>query len=93
MVATTNRIKEHTFTGTGQRPREGKVTRRTEAVTGRIPSLAFLTGAAISMALSLGLQVSGRDRLSLFIGQWVPSFMVLGLYNKIVKVAGSDRSS
>jgi len=26
-----------------------------------------------------------------FIGMWVPSILLLGVYNKIVKVAGSDR--
>ena len=26
-----------------------------------------------------------------FVGQWVPSLLLLGVYNKIVKVAGSDR--
>lgn len=26
-----------------------------------------------------------------FIGMWVPSLLLLGVYNKIVKVAGSDR--
>lgn len=27
-----------------------------------------------------------------FVGMWVPSLLILGVYNKIVKVAGSDRS-
>ena len=26
-----------------------------------------------------------------FVGMWVPSLLLLGVYNKIVKVAGSDR--
>jgi hypothetical protein len=25
------------------------------------------------------------------VGQWAPTFLLLGIYNKIVKVAGSDR--
>ena len=29
--------------------------------------------------------------LAAFIGMWVPSLLLLGVYNKIVKVAGSDR--
>jgi hypothetical protein len=45
VVATTNRIKEHTLSGTGQQTREGKVTRETESMA-RVPSLAFLTGAS-----------------------------------------------
>lgn len=31
--------------------------------------------------------------LASFVGLWVPSLLLLGLYNKIVKVAGSDRVS
>jgi hypothetical protein len=45
------------------------------------------------MALSAALQISGNQKTSLFIGQWAPSFLLLGLYNKIVKVAGSDGQS
>jgi hypothetical protein len=30
--------------------------------------------------------------LASFIGMWVPSLLLLGVYNKIVKVAGSDRT-
>jgi hypothetical protein len=30
--------------------------------------------------------------LATFVGQWVPSLLLLGIYNKIVKVAGSDRA-
>jgi hypothetical protein len=42
------------------------------------------------MALSAVLQAKDKEELSLFVGQWAPSFMLLGLYNKIVKVGGSD---
>lgn len=31
------------------------------------------------------------EPLAGFIGMWVPSLLLLGLYNKLVKVAGSDR--
>jgi hypothetical protein len=33
-----------------------------------------------------------RKHDALFVGQWAPTFLILGLYNKLVKVAGSDRS-
>jgi len=45
------------------------------------------------MAVSAALQIAGNQKTSLFIGQWAPSFLLLGLYNKIVKVAGSDGQS
>ena len=34
--------------------------------------------------------MSGKDHEALFVGQWAPTFLILGLYNKLVKVAGSD---
>jgi hypothetical protein len=42
----------------------------------------------------LGSMLGNADRpapVSTFIGQWVPSLLLFGIYNKIVKVAGSDR--
>jgi hypothetical protein len=32
----------------------------------------------------------GQRHNALFVGQWAPTFLILGLYNKLVKVAGSD---
>ena len=33
-----------------------------------------------------------RGQLALFFGQWAPTFLLLGVYNKMVKLAGgSDR--
>jgi len=32
----------------------------------------------------------GRDRDAQFVGQWAPTFLILGLYNKVVKLLGSD---
>ena len=60
----------------------------------QLPSDVFLWASVGSMALSLALQLSGNKKtkhLSNFIGQWAPTLLVLGLYNKIVKVAGHDR--
>lgn len=84
-TATTNRVDRSTTT----EPREGSLTRMTEQETGKIPSMAYLGAAVGSMAVSAALQVAGKERLSLFIGQWAPSLLVIGLYNKLVKVAGS----
>lgn len=69
---------------------EGQVARTIEEQTAKLPSDTFLWAALGSMAVSLGLQLAGKQQASLFIGQWAPSFLLLGTYNKIVKVAGSD---
>ena len=70
---------------------EGAVARGIEQQTAKLPSDTFLWIAVAAMAGSAMLQMSGRKPESLFVGQWVPTFLIFGLYNKIVKVAGSDR--
>jgi len=67
------------------------VARAIERRTARLPSDVFLWAAAGSIGLSLGLQAVRRRHWSLFVGQWAPTLLILGLYNKLVKVAGSDR--
>jgi len=80
----------------GMEPREGPVARKIESVTSKLPSDAFLWASVGSMLVSLGLQMTGRRKsqsVSNFIGQWAPTLLILGLYNKLVKVAGHDRQS
>ncbi len=69
---------------------EGKVARAIESQTAKLPSDTFLWLAGGSIATSLTLKLMGRDKDALFVGQWAPTFLILGLYNKLVKVAGSD---
>jgi hypothetical protein len=33
----------------------------------------------------------GKNHASLFVGDWVAPLLLFGVYNKIVKVQGSDR--
>ena len=70
---------------------EGRVAKSIEQQTAKLPSDTFLWAAVGSIGASLALQVMGRQQLSNFVGQWVPTILILGLYNKIVKVAGSDQ--
>ena len=69
---------------------EGTVARAIEQQTAKLPSDTFLWLAAGSIATSATLKIMGRDRDAIFVGQWAPTFLILGLYNKIVKVLGSD---
>jgi hypothetical protein len=32
----------------------------------------------------------GQKQASVFVGQWAPTLLILGLYNKLVKQLGSD---
>jgi hypothetical protein len=70
---------------------EGTVARTIEQQTAKLPSDLFLWAAAGSIGVSLILQLTGNKEKSHFVGQWVAPFLPLGVYNKIVKVAGSDR--
>lgn len=70
--------------------REGTLARAIEHQTAQLPSDTFLWAAVGSMVVSLGLQVMQKKEVSNFIGQWAPTFLILGLYNKIVKELGSD---
>jgi hypothetical protein len=82
------------YTGFGHGGRsdhsEGMIARAIEEQTAKLPSDLFLWAAGASIVGSLALQFSGRKHESLFVGQCAPTFLILGLYNKIVKVAGSD---
>jgi hypothetical protein len=69
---------------------EGVVARAIEQQTAKLPSDTFLWLAGGSIAASMTLKLMGRDKDALFVGQWAPTFLILGLYNKLVKVAGSD---
>ena len=71
---------------------EGTVARRIEEQTAKLPSDTFLWAAVAAMGVSLVMQVSGKKHGSLFIGQWAAPFLLFGVYNKLVKVAGSDRA-
>jgi hypothetical protein len=69
---------------------EGVVARTIEQQTAKLPSDLFLWAAGGSILTSLTLQCFGRKEESLFVGQWAPTFLILGLYNKLVKLVGSD---
>ena len=73
--------------------REGPVARNIEAQTAKIPSDTFLWAALGSIAGSLTAQMMGKKEFSLFVGQWAPTLLILGLYNKVVKQLGHDRVS
>jgi hypothetical protein len=69
---------------------EGTLAQMIEDQTARLPSDAFLWTAVGSMGVSLALQMAGKRHMGNFVGQWVPTILILGVYNKIVKTLGSD---
>ncbi|MGZ3743647.1 MAG: hypothetical protein ACXVBQ_07285 [Pseudobdellovibrionaceae bacterium] len=75
-----------------QEQREGGFTKALEKQTAKIPSGVYLGLAVGSILLSAGLAMSEkRKNWANFVGLWVPSILLLGVYNKIVKIEGSDK--
>ena len=72
---------------------EGKVAKTIEDQTAKLPSDTFLWLAIGSMIVSATMQLAGKKHGSVFVGQWAPSFLLFGVYNKLVKQLGSDRVS
>jgi hypothetical protein len=70
--------------------REGPVARAIEEQTAKLPSDFFLWTAGASIVTSLVLKMLNRHHEALFVGQWAPTILILGLYNKLVKQHGSD---
>jgi riboflavin synthase alpha subunit len=72
---------------------EGEVAKTLEKVTANIPSDVYLWSSIACMGVSLTLKLMGKNHVSLFVGQWAPSLLIIGLYNKLVKVEGHDQYS
>jgi hypothetical protein len=69
---------------------EGPVARTIEQQTAKIPSDTFLWAALGAIGVSLVMMAMGEEKKANFIGHWAPTFLILGLYNKMVKLHGSD---
>ena len=69
---------------------EGAVARTIEQQTAKLPSDTFLWAGLGSIAASAILMLAGESKRATFVGQWAPTFLILGLYNKMVKLHGSD---
>ena len=71
---------------------EGREAHVMQSRTSPFPADAFLWAAAGSIGLALGLQVTGRRHLGLFVGQWASPLLIFGLYNKLLKLADGNRA-
>lgn len=71
--------------------KEGPVAKAIEKQTSKIPSDVFLWASFASMAASAILQFTTKKKESLFVGQWAAPFLLLGIYNKLVKQLGHDK--
>lgn len=69
---------------------EGPIAKAIEQQTAKLPSDTFLWAALGSIALSMGLEAFGNKDKANFVAHWAPTFLLLGVYNKLVKQNGSD---
>jgi hypothetical protein len=88
MATFTDRAREVTR---GRSHTEGGLAKPIEEVTAALPSDTFLWAAYGCIAASIFLNLSGRRHQALFVGQWVPTILIHGLYNKLVKQLGHDK--
>lgn len=70
--------------------REGQLARAIEQETAKLPSDTFLWAALGSIGLALTLELTGHEKKANFVGHWAPTLLLLGVYNKLVKLQGSD---
>lgn len=54
-------------------------------ITNSIPEQAWYWGAIASILASAGLKLAGKDDWSIFVGQWPPTFLLFGLYHRLVR--------
>ena len=88
-TATSSRSKSSEVDGHA----EGVIAKMIEEQTAKLPSDTFLWAAVGSMGLALFLRLTDRKDESVFVGQWAAPLLLFGVYNKLVKVAGSDRTT
>ncbi len=69
---------------------EGSLTKDIEQQTAKAPSDFFLFAAVGSMAISAVLEFTGHHDKSEFIGKWASPLLTIGVYNKLVKLEGSE---
>ena len=72
-------------------PTEDQFTKTIESYTAAVPSTGYLAVAIGAIGLSLACQVAGKGKWGNFIAQWVPTWLIIGLYNKLVKLEGHDQ--
>lgn len=72
---------------------EDQVTSFLERNTAQLPSSTYLALSIGSMVASVAFKIAGKDNMALFVGQWAAPFLIIGTYNKLVKLHGSDATT
>ncbi len=54
-------------------------------VTDNIPEETWYWAALTSIGISAVLKLSNKDNWALFVGQWPPTFLLFGLYHRLIR--------
>ncbi len=91
MEYTATRKDATSNTNEGASVNEDASTKAIEHQTKKIPSDVFLVTAIGAMAMSLTLKLFGRKKDAMFVGQWVAPILIVGVYNKLVKLEDTKK--
>ncbi len=73
--------------------RTAKIFQTIEEKASKIPSVSFMGLAIGSMVLSAALEIfSKKKEYGNFVGLWAPSFLMMGIYNKLTRIETSEFS-
>ena len=71
------------------KPVEGRLTTAIEQQTSKVPSVVYFNLAMASIATSLAIATTTKKaEWANFVGHWASAFMLIGIYNKLVKQFG-----
>jgi hypothetical protein len=93
MADTMTKLKPNTDSQEAEEHSEGRLARTIEEQTAKMPSDAWLWAAFAAIGVAMIFHSQGKREDGLFVGQWVAPFLLFGVYNKLVKIAGYDRTS
>jgi len=72
---------------------EDRFTGAIESKTSKFARAGYLAAAFGAIEPSAILEIVGKDDWALCVGQWPAAFLLMGVYNKMVKQHGSDAYS
>ena len=47
----------------------------------------------MTAGMNVVFHLTGKKKEGLFVGQWAAPLLLFGVYNKLVKISGSDRAN
>ena len=93
MPETTTKLKHTSESQEAKEHSEGHIAQTIEQQTAKMPSDIWLWAAFAAIGVSMLFHGTGKRDDGHFVGQWVAPLLLFGVYNKLVKIGGSDRLS